>query len=327
MSKLLWDQIGERIAEAGVDRGVLYPFATTTFGSGVAWNGLTSVNEAPTGGEPSPFYADNRKYLELMSEEEYAGSIGCFTYPSEFQACLGEVELTPGMVVAQQTHKLFAFSYRTKIINDTNGLDYGYKIHIVYNALAGVASKDHTTMNESPELEELSFDFTTTKIDVTGGKPTSHLILDSTKVDSAKLAALELILYGNDGVEPRVPTPDEIAAIFISAAPSAIALSTIVPAANAPAVVISSDLVLTFNNKIAEESILLTTAAGVLVACTKTWDVAGKVLTIHPTANMAASTVHLVTIAGVADIYNQTLAPSVSKFTTAQYNTLKGLDI
>lgn len=231
MSKLKWDQIGERIAEAGVDQGVLYPFGTSDFAAGVAWNGLTSVNEAPTGGEPSPFYADNRKYLELMSEEEYAGSIGCFTYPNEFQACLGQTELVPGMVVSQQTHKMFAFSYRTKIINDTNGLDHGFKIHIVYNALAGVASRDHTTMNESPELEELSFDFTTTKIDVAGGKPTSHLILDSTKFTVTTLPKLQTImdkLYGKDAVvgtgtpqapqfpaiEPELLMPDEIYAIL-----------------------------------------------------------------------------------------------------------------
>lgn len=229
--KIKWDQLGERLAEAGVDQGVLYPFGTLTFNKGVAWNGLTSVNEAPTGGEPSPFYADNRKYLELMSEEEYAGSIGCFTYPPEFQACLGETELTPGMVVAQQTHKMFGFSYRTKIINDTEGLDHGFKIHVVYNAMAGVASKDHTTMNESPELEELTFDFTTTKVDVTGGKPTSHLVLNSTKFTEATMPKLNEImdtLYGKDAVvgtgtpqapqfpaiEPKLLMPDEIKAIL-----------------------------------------------------------------------------------------------------------------
>lgn len=231
MSKLKWDQIGERIGEAGVDQGVLYVFGTSSFNNGVAWNGLTSVNEAPTGGEPSPFYADNRKYIELMSEEEYAGSIGCYTYPPEFQACLGEVELAPGMVISQQTHKMFAFSYRTKIINDTNGLDHGFKIHIVYNALAGVTSRDHTTMNESPELEELSFDFTTTKVDVTGGKPTSHLVLDSTKFTGPATAKLQTImdkLYGKDAVvgtgtpqapqfpavPPQLLLPDEIKAIL-----------------------------------------------------------------------------------------------------------------
>ena len=234
MSKLLWDQLGERVGEAGVDQGVLYVFGTTDFTAGVAWNGLTSVNEAPTGGEPSPFYADNRKYIELMSEEEYAGSIGCFTFPPEFHACLGETEIAPGMFVSQQTHKLFAFSYRTKIINDTDGLDHGFKIHIVYNALAGVAARDHATMNESPELEEITFDFTTTKVDVTGGKPTSHVIIDSRNFTVATMPKLQTImdkLYGKNAVvgtgtvqnpqfpatEPELLLPDEIAAILNAA--------------------------------------------------------------------------------------------------------------
>lgn len=234
MFKLLWDQVGERFGEAGVDQGVLYVYGTTGFNPGVAWNGLTSVNEAPTGGEPSPFYADNRKYIELMSEEEYAGSIGCFTFPPEFNACLGQVEHAPGMFIAQQTHKMFAFSYRTKIINDTDGIDHGFKIHLVYNALAGVASRDHTTMNESPELEEISFDFTTTKVDVTGGKPTSHLVLDSRNFTEATMHKLQAImdkLYGKNAVigtgtaqapefpaiEPTILLPDEIAAILNAA--------------------------------------------------------------------------------------------------------------
>lgn len=217
MAKLLWDQLGARVAESGVDQGVLFGFGTSSFNKGVAWNGLTSVNEAPTGGEPSPFYADNKKYLELISAEEFAGSIGCYTYPSEFQACLGEVELETGMVVTQQTHKMFAFSYRTKMVNDTSGMDYGFKIHIVYNALAGVTARDHTTMNESPELEELSFDFTTTKVDVTGGKPTSHLVLDSTKFTEATMPKLQSImdkLYGTVALEPTLLMPDEIATIL-----------------------------------------------------------------------------------------------------------------
>ena len=231
MSKLKWDQVGERIAETGVDQGVLYPFATTTFGDGVPWNGLTSVNEAPTGGEPSPFYADNQKYLELMSEEEFAASIGCYTYPDEFKACVGETEMAPGVTIAQQTHKMFGFSYRTKIINDTNGMDYGFKIHLVYNALAGVTARDHTTMNDSPELEEISYDITTTKVPVTGGKPTSHLVIDSTKFTAATQAKLQAImdaLYGKDAVvgtgtagapqfpavEAKLLMPDEVMAII-----------------------------------------------------------------------------------------------------------------
>lgn len=231
MSKLKWDQLGERIAETGVDQGVLYPFDEGVFGDGVSWNGLTSVNEAPTGGEPSPFYADNQKYLELTSEEEFAASIGCYTYPDEFKPCIGETELAAGITVAQQTHKMFGFSYRTKIVNDTNGMDHGFKIHLVYNALAGVSARDHTTMNDSPELEEISYDITTTKVAVTGGKPTAHLVIDSTKFTEATKDKLQTILdtlYGKDAVTPEegdpipaVPAkllmPDEVIAIINAA--------------------------------------------------------------------------------------------------------------
>lgn len=232
MSKLQWDKVGERVAESGVDQGVLFPIVAGVSGAGVAWNGLTSVNEAPTGAEANPFYADNTKYLEIMSEEEFAGSIGCFTYPDAFKACIGEAELAPGVVVGQQRHSTFNFAYRTKLINDTEGTEYGYKIHLVYNALAGVSSRDHTTMNESPELEEISFDFTTTKTPVTGGKPTAHLVIDSTKIPEASAAKLQTFLdklYGMDeipaeGENPAIPateptflTPDEVAAIFKTA--------------------------------------------------------------------------------------------------------------
>ena len=225
MSKLKWDQIGEKLAETGVDQAVLYPYESGAYASGVAWNGLTSVNEAPTGGESNPFYADNRKYIEIMSEEEFAASIGCYTYPDEFKPCIGEKELVPGITVAQQSRSMFGFSYRTRIVNDTDGIDHGFKIHLVYNAFAGVTARDHTTMNESPELEELSFDVTTTKVDVTDGKPTSHLIIDSTKIpvgSAAKLQTLLDKLYGKDATtEPVAPAitptllmPDEVAAIF-----------------------------------------------------------------------------------------------------------------
>lgn len=223
--RLKWDETGKRIAETGVDQGVLYPFETGAYTTGVPWNGLTSVNEAPTGGEPSPFYADNQKYIELLSEEEFAGTIGCYTYPDEFKPCIGETELVPGVIVGQQSHKMFGFAYRTKIVNDTSGVDYGFKIHLVYNALAGVSARDHTTMNESPELEEISYDITTTKVPVTNGKPTAHLVIDSTKFTEATSAKLQTILdtlYGKDAVvEPEAPAitprllmPDEVVAIM-----------------------------------------------------------------------------------------------------------------
>lgn len=230
MGKLKWDQIGERLAETGVDQGVLYPFGEGKYEVGVAWNGLTSVNEAPTGGEPTPFYADNQKYLELLSEEEFAASIGCYTYPDEFKACIGEADIAPGVTIGQQTHRMFGFSYRTRIVNDTDGIDHGFKIHLVYQALAGVSARDHTTMNDTPELEEISYDITTTKVAVTDSKPTSHLVIDSTKFkpeDKEKLELLLETLYGKDAVPgdgeggeetpavaPRLLMPDEVVALI-----------------------------------------------------------------------------------------------------------------
>lgn len=222
MSKIIWDSLGEKIAETGIKNGVLYPMSNGAYTAGKAWNGLTSINEAPTGAEASPFYADNTKYLELMSEEEFAGTIGCYTYPDEFKPCIGEKDLAVGVSIGQQRHQPCGLCYRTEVVNDTDGMEYGYKIHLVYNCLIGVSSRDHTTQNESPELEELSFDFTSTKVPVTGGKPTAHLVIDSTKLDETgltKLATLLDTLYGTDGEDPvgaeaTLPTPDEVAEIF-----------------------------------------------------------------------------------------------------------------
>ena len=315
--KLVWDATGEKIAEAGVKNGVLFPMVGGSYAAGVAWNGLTSVGEAPTGAEASPFYADNQKYLEIMSAEEFAGTIGCYTYPDAFKSCVGEGSLVSGIVIGQQTHTKFGFSYRTEIVNDTEGVDFGYKIHLVYNCLAGISSKDHTTINDSPAFEEMSFDFTATKVNVTNAAPTAHLIIDSTKVDSATLAAFETILYGAAGVDPRMPLPDEIKALFAAGAPSALALSTIVPADSATGVAVAANIVFTFNNKIQTEEIVIMSAAGAMVAGSRAWDEAGKVLTFDPTTNLSSSTVYLVSIAGVEDIYGQTLANTVKKFTTA----------
>lgn len=315
--KLVWDATGEKIAEAGIKYGVLFPMVGGNYTAGVAWNGLTSVGEAPTGAEASPFYADNQKYLEIMSAEEFAGTIGCYTYPDAFKSCVGEGSLTSGIVIGQQTHTKFGFSYRTEIVNDTEGVDFGYKIHLVYNCLAGISSKDHTTINDSPAFEEMSFDFTATKVNVTDAAPTAHLIIDSTKVDSATLTAFETILYGAAGVDPRLPLPDEIKALFAGGAPSALAMSSIVPADAATGVAVAANIVFTFNNKIQTEEIVIMSAAGAVVTGTRAWNEAGKVLTFDPTNNLSASTVYLVAIAGVEDIYGQTLANTVKKFTTA----------
>lgn len=315
MSKLVWDAIGERFAEAGVKNGVLFPMVGGVYGAGVAWNGLTSVGEAPTGAEASPFYADNQKYLEIMSAEEFAGTIGCYTYPDAFKSCIGEGSLVAGISVGQQTHTKFGFVYRTEIVNDTDGVDFGYKLHLVYNCLAGVSSRDHATINDSPSFEELSFDFTATKVDVTGAKPTAHLVIDSSKVDSATMATFETILFGAEGVDPRLPLPDEIKALFAGGVPSAVSVTT-VPADGALGVAVNANVVLTFNNAIVNEAIVVTSDEGAVVAGSKTWDATGKILTFNPTENFSASTTYLVAIAGVVDIYGQLLAGSVVNFAT-----------
>ena len=216
---LKWDQTGERLYETGVDRGVLFPTNDEgKYGDAAAWNGLSAVNETPSGGEPNPLYADNVKYLELMSVEEFGASIEAFTYPDEFKACIGEVELAPGVIAAQQTRTPFGFSYRTLIGNDVKGTDYGYKIHLVYGARASVSEKNNNTVNESPEAATMSWDITTTPVPVAGAKPLAHLVIDSTKVSAEKLAALEAMLYGTGETKGKLPMPDEIVEMFKTAA-------------------------------------------------------------------------------------------------------------
>jgi hypothetical protein len=318
MAKLVWDENGKKFYETGVNKGVLYPQAVSgLYPLGIAWNGLTAVTESPSGAEPNPLYADNIKYLNLISAEEFGATVEAYTYPTEFGACDGSAEMSPGVTVNQQTRKGFGLCYRTAIGNDTVGSDYGYKLHLIYGAMAAPSEKGYASINDSPEAITFSWALTTTPVSVTGLKPTASLTIDSTMVDSAKLAALELILYGNTSIAPRLPLPDEIAAIFAAAAPSVLALSTSVPADAATAVVVSANLVLTFNNKVAEEDITVTTQAGVVVPVTKTWDAAGKVLTIHPVASLTAATSHLIIVSGVYDIYAQGLATLVRKFTTA----------
>lgn len=214
--KIVWDKVGERLFETGVNQGVLYPLntATNTYDKGVAWNGLVSVGEEPSGAEPSPQYADNIKYLNLMSAEDFGATIECFTYPEEFEECDGSRELAKGVIVTQQTRKTFGFGYRTLIGNDVLGTDYGYKLHLVYGCLASPSSKTRSTVNESPEAATMSYTVTTTPVAVKDMKPTAHVIIDSTKTVPAKLAALEEILYGTDDEEPRMPLPDEVATLL-----------------------------------------------------------------------------------------------------------------
>lgn len=214
---LTWDGVGEKIYETGVDRGVLYiPNISGVYDTGFAWNGLTAVTESPSGAEPQPQFADNIKYLNLLSAEEFGGTIEAFTYPDEWGQCDGSAEAEVGVVVGQQSRKSFGLCFRSKIGNDVDGVDHGYKLHLIYGALASPSERAYNTVNESPEANTFSWEFTTTPTNVTGYKPTALITIDSTKVGAPALAALELILYGNSTgpVQPKLPTPDEVIAIF-----------------------------------------------------------------------------------------------------------------
>lgn len=216
MPKLTWDDTGKKIYETGVDRGVLYPVSTgSTYGTGVPWNGLTAVNESPSGAESNPQYADNIKYLDLTSAEEFGFTIEAFTYPAEFEECDGSAELAEGVVIGQQTRKMFGFSYRSLVGNDTQGTDFGYKIHLVYGCKASPSEKSRSTVNDSAEAITFSWEVTTTPVNVTGHKPTSHLIVDTTIAADSKVQALETKLYGGGSSgTPSLPTPDEVYTMF-----------------------------------------------------------------------------------------------------------------
>lgn len=211
MSKLVWDKTGERFYETGVKKGVLYPQATGgTYPKGVAWNGLTAVTESPSGAEATPLYADDIKYLNLMSAEEFGATIEAYMYPDEFAECDGSASVADGVYIGQQPRKAFGLCYRTTIGNDLQSNDFGYKLHLIYGALAAPSEKSYATVNDSPEAITLSWGVTTTPVEVTGFKPTASLTIDSTKVAKEKLAELEAILYGTEDEEARLPLPDEI---------------------------------------------------------------------------------------------------------------------
>ena len=219
--KILWDQAGEKEYETGVDRGVLYPVGSNgAYGAGVGWNGLSTVTESPSGAEPTAIYADNIKYLNLMSAEEYAATIEAYMYPDEFAECDGSAEIANGVRIGQQARKKFGFCYRTLKGNDTVGDAYGYVIHIVYGCQASPSEKNHQTVNDSPEAVSFSWEIATTPVAVPNFKPTATIDIDSTTTDAAKLAALEAILYGTDGegssegTSPRLPLPTEIISLM-----------------------------------------------------------------------------------------------------------------
>lgn len=217
MPKLVWDKTGERLYETGVDHGVLYPVQTGgVYNKGVAWNGLISVTESPSGAEASPIYADNIKYLNLMSAEEFGATIEAYMYPDEFAECDGSAEIANGVSIGQQSRKTFGLCYRTVIGNDVDSNEHGYKLHMIYGALAAPSEKGYQTINDSPEAITFSWELSTTPVNVEGFKPTASLTIDSTKADPSKLAALEKILYGdtNPETEARLPLPDEIATLM-----------------------------------------------------------------------------------------------------------------
>jgi len=216
MTALLWDQTGERLYETGVEKGVLYLLDNGIYDMGYAWNGLTTVTESPSGAEPTPLYADNIKYLNLISVEEFGGTIEAYTYPDEFAECDGTSVPSPGISVGQQSRKTFGLSYQTKLGNDETS-DYGYKLHLVYAALAAPSEKAYATVNDSPEAITFSWEFSTTAVAVTGLKPTSVITIDSTKVAAGNLTTLMNALYGTAGTDPRLPLPDEIITMFAGA--------------------------------------------------------------------------------------------------------------
>lgn len=208
--KLQWDQDGQRKYETGVDRGVIYPMVDGTYPQGAAWNGLTKVSEAPSGAEPTALWANNQKYGELMSAEQFGGTIEAYTYPDEFAVCNGLKEAVKGVRVSQQTRVPFGMTYRNIIGNDTKSNAYGYRIHVVYGAKAKPASKDRNTVNDSPEAGTMSFEFSTTPCRIKGFEPSAHIEIDSTTVDADKLAAIEAVLYGSGETDARLPLPDEL---------------------------------------------------------------------------------------------------------------------
>ena len=215
MSKLTWDNIGERLFETGVKQGVLYPIQSDgKYTKGVAWNGLTAVTESPSGAEATPLYADDIKYLNLLSNEDFGATIEEYTNYDEFAECDGSAELATGVMIGQQKRKVFGLCYRTTIGNDVDGNDHGYKLHLIYGCLAAPSEKAYSTINDSPEAITFSWEVTTTPVNVEGFKPTSQITIDSTKADPTKLAALEAVLYGGAETEAKLPLPDEVATLM-----------------------------------------------------------------------------------------------------------------
>lgn len=215
MAKIVWDESGKRLYETGVKNGVLYiQDENGAYAKGVAWNGLTAVTESPSGAEATPLYADDIKYLELFSAEEFGATIEAYTYPEEFEACDGSASLGTGVTIGQQDRKTFGLCYRTVLGNDVKSNEYGYKLHLIYGAKAAPSEKGYQTINDSPEAITFSWEVTTTPVNVAGFKPTASVTIDSTKIDAAKLKTIEDMLYGTESVEAKLPLPDELKTIL-----------------------------------------------------------------------------------------------------------------
>lgn len=218
MSKITWDDTAKKLYETGVDHGVFYPQKNDgTYDKGVPWNGLTAVNESPSGAEPNEKYADNILYAVLRSAEKYEATIEAFTYPDEFAECDGTTEIATGVMIGGQTRKAFGFAFRTKIGNDTNGMDKGYKLHLVYGLTAKPSEKNYETVNEDPDTITFSWEVTSTPVPMEGYLPVSHIVIDSTKADATKLATLEAMLYGGESAEPTLPLPATVKSTMASA--------------------------------------------------------------------------------------------------------------
>ena len=213
MAVLTWDQTGEKLYETGVQKGVLYPMDGAVYGKGVAWNGLTAVNETPSGAESTKLYADDIKYLDIRSAEEFGATIEAYSSPEEFDACDGTAELAAGVNIGQQNRKGFGFCYRSTIGNDTEYNNYGYKLHIIYGLTASPSERSYSTVNDSPEAATLSWEVSSTPVNVAGFKPTSIITINSKKINPAALKEIEDTLYGTESVEPKILLPDEIKAI------------------------------------------------------------------------------------------------------------------
>ena len=316
MSKIIWDEDSKRTYETGVSKGVLYPIQEDgQYTLGVAWNGLTAITESPSGAEATPMYADNIKYLNLISAEEFGATVEAYTYPDEFEACDGSAELQPGVSIGQQDRKKFGMSYVTVLGNNEKGNSYGYKLHLIYGATAAPSEKAYNTINDSPEAITFSWELSTTPVSVENMKPTASVTIDSTKVDKEKLEILEGILYGSKSENPRLPLPDEIAEIFKEDIQTLRSTPSVINGASN--VSITDPITITFNNPINKESVFMIDNNGVQIEISKSFDADNKVLTITSKDPLAASSVYILNLIGVSDKYNQALPLTVIKFTTA----------